>query len=145
MSDPAARIPRDAGVWAPDLMDILSRIPPELGRRVRFGRGWYPIIARMNERIVRVLPSYEITTLRSKNRMLKFYWSEYAAPADTYEPIDAIVREAEAACARTCERCGEPGLCRARLGPRGLPGRSPLAATLCSRCAGDDWASAHLP
>lgn len=135
ISDEDLRVPENAGVWAPELAAMLARMTT--GRALGCERGWYPILARMHTRILAVMPDYTLRQVKEKFGALRVYWSAPDMPAGwtalerdaRAAAVAAIVREAEAACARTCEECGAPGGLWCTREP------SPWYQTLCAQCA----------
>lgn len=117
----ALRVPDDAGQYEPALRSLLARIPDGWGRWIGCGPGWYPILARLEERLHQIDPDYEVHQIKEKFGTLRFYWASRNLNAG-----EMAVAEAESESARTCERCGSPGLLRKRNG---------WLRTVCDDCA----------
>ncbi len=117
----ALHVPPDAGEYEEALRALLERIPDGWGRWIRCGPGWYPILAELDERLREIDPDYRVLQVKEKFGTLRFYWS-----GRNREAGDRVVREAEAASARTCELCGEPGKLRIR---------RTWMQTVCNSCA----------
>lgn len=117
----ALHVPSDAGEYGEALRALLERIPDGWGRWIGCGPGWYPILARLEERLRQLDPDYRVHQIKEKFGGLRFYW------AGDYDAGDAAVDEAEAEAARTCELCGNPGHLRTRGG---------WLRTVCDDCAG---------
>lgn len=116
----ALRVPDEAGEYEAALRSLLERIPDGWGRWIGCGRGWYPILARLEERLNQLDPDYRVHQIKEKFGTLRFYWEGDIPDGD------AIVDEAEAESARTCELCGGPGRLRSKGG---------WLKTLCTACA----------
>lgn len=116
----ALRVPDDAGDYDVALRSLLERIPDGWGRWIGCGPGWYPILARVEERLNELDPDYRVHQIKEKFGTLRFYWEGDIPDGD------AIVDEAEADSARTCELCGGPGRRRSKGG---------WLKTLCTACA----------
>ena len=117
----AIRVPDDAGEYEPALRSLLARIPDGWGRWIRCGPGWYPILARLEERLRQIDSDYQVYQIKEKFGTLRFYWTSRNRDAGT-----AAVADAEAESARTCEQCGNPGRLRKRNG---------WFRTVCDDCA----------
>jgi len=116
----ALRVPDDAGAYEAALRALLERIPDGWGRWIGCGAGWYPILARLEQQLNELDPDYQVHQIKEKFGTLRFYW-EGDIPNG-----DAIVGEAEAESARTCELCGSLGNLRTKAG---------WLKTLCDHCA----------
>ena len=116
----AIRVPDDAGEYEEALRALLDRIPDGWGRWISCDPGWYPILARLEERLSELDPHYEVNQIKEKFGTLRFY-----CEGDILDG-DAIVDEAEAESARTCELCGSVGHLRTRAG---------WLKTLCDTCS----------
>jgi hypothetical protein len=93
---------------------------PTGGRWISCGSGWHPILARLEQQLNELDPDYQVHQIKEKFGTLCFYW-EGDIPNG-----DAIVGEAEAESARTCELCGSHGNLRTKAG---------WLKTLCDACA----------
>ena len=102
--------PDDAGEYEAPLRRLLERIPDGWGPWISCGPGWYPILARIEERLSDLDPDYGVNQIKEKFGTLRFYWE-----GDILDG-DAIVDEAEAESARTCELCGSHGSLRTKAG-----------------------------
>ncbi|MCL4413584.1 MAG: hypothetical protein M1522_02355 [Actinobacteria bacterium] len=90
------------------------------------GRGWYPLLGRLDSLLVCVDPDYRITEFKEKFGCLRFHMA--SSPMITGEDsmlIRRLVAAAAAASREICERCGRPG----RLAVRGH-----RYQTLCEIC-----------
>jgi hypothetical protein len=123
----APHFPPDAGPYAQALERILRRIPDGWGRWISHDAGWYPIVATFDERLAAIDPDYVVHQVKEKFGTLRYHCvpsgESSRAPWDRFKDI---TREAEQASARTCERCGEPGV---------LHRRNHWLKTLCTSCA----------
>lgn len=116
----AIRVPDYAGEYEAPLRRLLERIPDGWGRWISCGPGWYPILARIEERLNELDPHFEVNQIKEKFGTLRVYWEGDIPDGD------AIVDEAEAESARTCELCGSVGHLRTRAG---------WLKTLCDTCS----------
>jgi hypothetical protein len=114
----ALRVPEDTGEYEAALRALLERIPDGWGRWIACGSDWFPILARLEERLNELDPDYQVNQIKEKFGTL--YW-EGDIPNG-----DALVAEAEAESARTCELCGSQGNLRTKAG---------WLKTLCDACA----------
>lgn len=117
----ALHVPDDAGEHEAALRALLERIPDGWGRWIRCGAGWYPILARLEERLRTIDPDYRVHQIKEKFGTLRFYWTR-----QNYDAGREAVADAETESARTCEVCGNPGCLRTRRG---------WLRTLCDDCA----------
>jgi hypothetical protein len=62
----ALHVPSDAGDYEDNLLGLLQRIPDGWGRWIQCGPGWYPILARLNERLEEFDPDYQILQIKEK-------------------------------------------------------------------------------
>ncbi len=62
----ALHVPSDAGDYEDTLRALLERIPDGWGRWIQCGPGWYPILARLNERLEEFDPGYQILQIKEK-------------------------------------------------------------------------------
>ncbi len=120
----ALRVPDDAGEYEMALRTLLARIPDGWGRWIDCGPGWYPILARLEERLGQIDPDYQVHQIKENFGTLRFYWA-----GRDYDVGEVAVADAEAESARTCERCESPGNLRKRRG---------WLRTLCDSCARSD-------
>ena len=114
-------VPNDAGEHEAALRSLLERIPDGWGRWIRCEAGWYPILARLEERLRTIDPDYRVLQIKEKFGTLRFYWT-----GRNYDAGETVVADAEKESARTCEVCGSPGCLRTRGG---------WLRTLCADCA----------
>ena len=117
----ALHVPDDAGEYEPALRALLARIPDGWGPWIDCGPGWYPILARLEERLQQIDPDYRVHQIKEKFGTLRFYFSSRHLDASL-----EVAADAEAESERTCERCGNPGSLRKRNG---------WFRTVCDDCA----------
>lgn len=115
---------RPATMEDPRLQAIVDRIPSGWGRWLDVGRGWYPIIADLNEAIAEIHPDYEVHQVKEKYGGLRYYCSH-----DGDDTVRALVQAAEQLSERTCEDCGEDALLKVS--------QSGWYRTVCDAC--DKW------
>ena len=114
-------VPDDADEYAAGLEAILRRIPDGWGRWIGCGRGWYPIIVKLDEQIAAIDPDYEVMQVKEKFGTLRYYCT-----GDGEESVFNLIMGAEQQSAVTCELCGASG----QMHERGY-----WLRTLCSDCA----------
>jgi len=83
--------------------DIQKRLKAGMGCGASIGKGWLPIVIRLNEALGRIYPDYKIDQIKEKFGGLRYYVS--GAGQEAHDVIAAAEEEA----ARTCDICGEPG------------------------------------
>jgi hypothetical protein len=103
----ALQVPSDAGGLAADLERILRRIPDGWGRWIGCGKGWYPLIVELDQRLADLDPGYHVHQVKEKYGTLSYYvqGAPFVAAA-----MEALVEQAEAESARICEQCGGEGV-----------------------------------
>jgi hypothetical protein len=128
-------VPDDAGEWAEDLQDLLTRFVPGWGSHLAFDRGWYPLVSRANRQLRSLWPEYRVHQVKEKFGTLRFY-AEFPQLNESATEVErntvhgifsAIIQQAEIESGRTCEVCAAPG--RARPYVRGVrPGFLQIAS-----------------
>jgi hypothetical protein len=86
------------------------------GGYISIGPGWNDIVLQLDRDIARLDPDYRIVQVKEKFAQLRYY----VDASDAYDhangwltdPIYGLIRKAEEASARTCEKCGAPGVQR---------------------------------
>jgi hypothetical protein len=83
----ALHVPKDAGEHEAVLESMLRRIPDNWGRWIGCGKGWYPLIVQLDEKLRELFPAYEIHQVKEKYGTLRFYWSagEAKAPGKDFD------------------------------------------------------------
>jgi len=117
--------------FAPGLEQILRRILPGQGRRIRVGKGWYALITELDRKIAALDPGYRIFGV---DAMFGELWYDSGATGDLrddavlakFVDISVLVRAAEKASMTICEACGQPGRLMDRYG---------WFASLCPACS----------
>lgn len=125
----ALHLPADAGVWAPELERMLRRIPDGWGRWISCGRGWYPILARLEQQISALAPDWELHQVKEKYGTLRFYaqWGE--RPQDPLDPEPAYPGRGASEQAREAwRRAHEAWNARAELWEKTPAGQAAIAA-----------------
>ncbi|MFG6402528.1 hypothetical protein [Microbacterium sp. P04] len=95
---------------------IADRILPERWAGIDIGRGWWPLLVRLDERLARDDPGYRLLEVTNKlGRVSVRMAHESGTP---YSPgVRAALRAAKETSSRTCEQCGQRGqICRLRRG-----------------------------
>lgn len=115
-----------------DLRDALERRGYQIPRHMLFvGAGWHPILTRLHEQVVALVPGYRVSQVKEKYGELRVYLSldphlEGHITAAVNSRVHALLDAAEAESRRTCEECGKPGKTR----------DTGWVKTLCPGCAG---------
>jgi hypothetical protein len=78
------------------------------------GRGWWPILKGMHERLLLIDSNYRLSQVKEKWGVLRIYPDDehYAERPHLLDQIEAVIADAVRESALTCERCGEPGRLR---------------------------------
>lgn len=103
------QVPKDAGEYAEGLARILARIPDGWGRWIGCGKGWYPLLIEVDERLAAIDPDYAVHQVKEKFATLRYY---FQLTSGDWEAARDIVNDVAHRSAITCEVCGEPGACR---------------------------------
>lgn len=82
---------------------ILKRISPYLHLFSEVGRGWFPLLEEMDQKLAELYPDYTITQVKEKFGLLRVY-----ADGIGKEGYD-IIDEYEQKSGTVCEVCGETG------------------------------------
>jgi hypothetical protein len=91
------------------------------------GKGWWPIIAKLEEQLLELDTDYEVLQIKEKFGGLRYYFaSSGGLPDEKFAAMTALVQQAENESYRTCEECGQPGEAK---GPGWI-------RTLCDQCRG---------
>jgi len=101
------------------------------GHLLFVGAGWHPILNRLHEQVVALVPGYHVAQVKEKFGELRVYLSldpdlDGHITAAVNSRVHALLDTAEDESRRTCEFCGKAG------GPVGTG----WVKTLCSGCAG---------
>lgn len=111
-------VPADAGEYAEGLAKILRRIQPDDGQWIDCGRGWYPLIVKLDADLTDIAPGYRLFQVKEKFGGLRYYAeSPRAEDEDGCEyvnqeidgPFNELIHEAEVRSMTICELCGQPG------------------------------------
>lgn len=92
-----------------NLRPLMARFDPSCPELLEVGPGWFPLLARLDARLVAIAPGYRVQQVKSKFGALCFY----ARPSDDVYALDPAfdeaIRAAEWESTETCEDCGAPG------------------------------------
>lgn len=94
--------------YPPALRGLVRRITGDVPANLRVGRGWWPLLARLDARLGGVDPGYTVTSVRAAGGHLEFQ-AETTAPQWYGTAFRRTIRGAVAEAAHTCERCGREG------------------------------------
>ena len=72
MTNDDVQVPEDAGEYADALAAILRRIPPECGRRIGVGPGWYPLLAALDAELGDLVPGYAVLRVDERCAVLRY-------------------------------------------------------------------------
>ena len=87
--------------------DILLRFHPTFPATVSCDEGWFPLIERLHNDILKIDPDYKIYQIKEKFGGLRYYYSP-SNPSQR-DKMDAIVSKYEKICGMTCEVTGKHG------------------------------------
>jgi hypothetical protein len=101
------------------------------GHAYLVGEGWHPILARLHEQVVMLVPDYTVGQLKEKFGGLRVHLDidpnlDKILPLETIQRIWDLCEAAEGESERTCEYCGKPG----------VPTGAGWVKTLCTECGG---------
>lgn len=118
-------LPDDAGEYAEGLTKILERIPEGWGRWISCGKGWYPLLIELDEKLAEIDPSYEVHQAKEKFGTLRYYIFHDVDNPGLHTKMASVVSEYEKRSATTCESCGSYGT---------LKSEGYIVRTLCDTC-----------
>jgi len=87
---------------------IIDRIAPGWPEVLEVSPGWYPLLGRLNERLVAIAPGYVVLQCKSKFGSLSFHAQPAADPSIYVDEFSDVIRDAEWESIETCEECGAP-------------------------------------
>lgn len=64
----------------PELVDIMNRIPQGWGKWISMDKGWYQLIANVNNRLRTIDPGYEVHQVKEKFGSLRYYFGVSPLP-----------------------------------------------------------------
>ena len=67
-------IPEDAGDYADALEKIMLKIPTGWGRWISCGKGWYPLVVELDQKLEKLVPGYEVNQVKEKFGTLRYYF-----------------------------------------------------------------------
>lgn len=91
--------------------DIRDRIPPEWGKWIQVGPGWYDIITSLDNQLAEIDPDYTVHQVKEKFGGLRYYFSTDKTGHEV-NAMNELIRIAERQAAHTCEDCGGLGTLR---------------------------------
>jgi hypothetical protein len=92
------------------LEQILRRILPGRGRRIRVGKGWYALITDLDRKITALDPAYQVFGVDAMYGELWYDWeATESVSLSVGNDIWVLGHAAEAASMTICEACGQPG------------------------------------
>lgn len=99
-----------------DLVDELPWAESPVWRSVDCGRGWWPLIRALDERLRQLAPGYRVTQVKEKFGSLRYYIAPLPEPRATQDAVATVIRETEQQSRAVCEVCGSSGSTRVRNG-----------------------------
>lgn len=137
----------DGEGYPPALQPLLARFRDPRWADLWVGRGWWPLLVRLERRLAELDPDFTVSQIKEKFASLRFYVatgpasgappaaSELTASAGPGGEVgvlfNAAIRDAEIEAAQTCEVCSKPGgMCVSREGSY---------RTLCADHAGEKY------
>jgi hypothetical protein len=103
--------------YPPALHGLVSRVRSDGRPALGGGRGWWPLMSRLAERLARVDPDYTVVEVKAVGGKLRFEAETGTSSSATFEGLTWAARS-EAV--RTCERCARAGIRREYLGSRAV-------------------------
>lgn len=91
-----------------EIRRIVARIEPGWPQVVEVGRGWYPLLGRLDERLRVIAPNYVVQQVKEKFGSLSFFARASMDPYDYNDEFHEVIRAAEWESTETCEDCGAP-------------------------------------
>lgn len=91
--------------YPPAIERLRSRVRLGWWNRIAVGRGWWPLLARLEEQLAYLDPNFALTRVAAHDGALLFD----AVPEHESVAFDDAVWEAMLAASRTCEVCAAPG------------------------------------
>lgn len=92
--------------YPPEIQCIVDRIAPGWPDVLEVRPGWYPLLARLDERLTAIAPDYVLQQCKSKFGALCFYADPSDEPWSYDEAFNDAIRAAEWESVETCEECG---------------------------------------
>lgn len=97
-----------SAVYPPEMQQIIDRIAPGWAKLLEVEPGWYPLLARLDERLTAIAPRYVVQQCKSKFGALCFYADPSDEPWSYDETFNDAIRTAEWESVETCQECGAP-------------------------------------
>ena len=118
-------------------LKLESRIPKDWGKYLRCDKGWYPLLAQLDEQISYLAPDYEIYQVKEKYGTLRFYIGGPVKDKITNDIIENLISYAEHLSSIICESCGAAryGKIRTRYDDTVKLRDNGWYKTLCDTCA----------
>lgn len=91
-----------------EIRRIIARIEPGWPDTLDVGPGWYPLLARLDERLSVIAPRYVVQQVKTKFGALSFYARASEDVFDYNEEFRDAILSAEWESTTTCEECGAP-------------------------------------
>lgn len=102
-------IPDDAGPYADDIFDILTRMDTGYWPTASIGKGWYPILAQLNADMRDVTDNFSIIDLRREDGALWLSIRVSAQDGHFLKELTSLMTHARARSRCVCEECGALG------------------------------------
>lgn len=90
------------------LRRLVARIDPSWPQSVEVGPGWFPLLARLDQRLGEIAPNYVVQQIKAKFGSLSFYATPSDDPYEYNEEFKEAIRAAEWESTEMCEDCGAP-------------------------------------
>lgn len=89
--------------------------PPQIQKRMKagmgchsgIGKGWLPIVEKLDADLAELVPDYTIDQIKQKLGGLRYYTG--SVPKDVQQQVYQLITDAEILAEETCEVCGELG------------------------------------
>lgn len=88
-----------------EIQRIVARFEQGWPETVDVGEGWFPLLARLDERLSVIAPGYSVQQIKSKFGALSFFARASNDVYDYNEEFNEAIRAAEWESTETCEVC----------------------------------------
>lgn len=93
--------------FSAEIQRIVDRIEPGWPEVVDVGEGWFPLLARLDERLSLIAPEYSVQQVKSKFGALSFFARASDDVYDYNDEFNEAIRAAEWESTETCEVCSD--------------------------------------
>lgn len=94
--------------FPPEIRRIVDRFAPGWPAWIDIGKGWYSLLARLDEQLAAIAPDYVLHQCKSKFGSLSYYAYPSADGSMHLPAFDEAILAASWESIETCEECGAP-------------------------------------